>query len=72
MDRLASAGAVSHTRDADLAEQGHQRTGVNALVSQTDRLVLLGHDDRLADVPVATRVDVRLQRQAQDLTAAAL
>ena len=72
MDRLMSAGAVSHARDADLAEQGHQRPGVRALVCQTQRLLLADQNDRLADVPVAARVDVRLQREPDDLAAAAL
>src|SRR5450755_3449143 len=72
MDRLMSAGAVSHARDADLAEQGHQRPGVQALVSQTHRLLFADQNDRLTDVPVAARVDVRLQREPEDLAAAAL
>jgi hypothetical protein len=45
---------------------------VDALASQADRSVIARHDDRRADVAVAAGVDARLQREPQDLSAAAL
>lgn len=43
---------------------------MNALASQADRSVIARHDDRRA--AVAAGVDVRWQRERQDLSAAAL
>jgi len=41
-------------------------------VRQAHRPVLYGQHDRGVDIPVAARVDVRLQREPEDLAAAAL
>ena len=69
---LEADGAGAHARDANLAEQGHERPRMQPLVRQADRSALAGQDDRLADVTVPARVDVRLQREPEDLAAAAL
>lgn len=72
MDRLSAGRAVPDAGDRDLPEQRHDRSAVHALVSQANRPILADHNDRLTDIAVAASVDVRLQREAQDLTAAAL
>jgi hypothetical protein len=41
-------------------------------VGKTQRSVLARQDQRLTDIAVTARVDVRLQREPQDLTAATL
>jgi hypothetical protein len=45
---------------------------MQALVCQPHRRRLAAEHDRVADIPVAARVDVRLQREPEDLAAAAL
>ncbi len=72
MDRLVAWRAVADTGDAHLPEQRHDRPAVDALVSQAQQPVRARHHDRLADVAVATGVDVRLQAQPDQLAAAAL
>lgn len=72
MDRVVSRRAVADASDAYLPEQRHESPGVQALVGKADRPLIARHDDRRTDVTVAAGVDVRLQREPEDVSAAAL
>ena len=61
---------VARARERQLAEHGQDPSAADALVREPQRR--LADHDRSADVPVPTRVHVRLQHQPHHLPAATL
>lgn len=72
VDSLVPRRRVAHSGDADLAEQREDGARVAALVAQPHRALGQLGDDRLPDIAITARVDVRLQQNAQKLAAAGL
>jgi hypothetical protein len=71
MDAQPPWGAVSDPVDRHLPDEGDEAAGVELLVGQADRPRLVFDHDRVPDVAVAHRVEMRLQRPARHVPAAA-
>lgn len=69
VDAVVARGAVTHTGDRHLPEQGEQATGVGPAVAQPHRAAGAGQHDRRPDVAVAPAVEVGLEQRPHDLPA---